>query len=160
MKPSRTSSSIPLKRHASFSCFPNITTLRLGLFSVEPDEGLIPWLSRPLRGRICLHVRPGCAEFIWSMRNWHSNLTSLWIRGFWEVSLNWARVPSNIEADRRVPMWASLQHSVFTAIPNTTPHILDGAVVTISHFRKLRVLELMANCRVLLAKSFLFNHLH
>ena len=47
--------------------FPNITTLRLGTFTVEPDLGPVPRLSRPLRGRICLlhlRFRPGCAEFL------------------------------------------------------------------------------------------------
>ena len=34
--------------------FPNITTLRLGWFDVKPDEGPVPPLSRPLRGRICI----------------------------------------------------------------------------------------------------------
>ena len=32
--------------------FPNLTTLRLGLFDVTPDEEPVPALSRPLRGRI------------------------------------------------------------------------------------------------------------
>ena len=35
--------------------FPNITTLKLSLFALEPDEGPIPPLSRPLRGKV--HVR-------------------------------------------------------------------------------------------------------
>ena len=37
--------------------FPNVTTLRLGSFSVIPDEGPVPPLSRPLRGTI----RLGCS---------------------------------------------------------------------------------------------------
>ena len=32
--------------------FPNITTLRLGSFSLRPDEEPVPLLSRPLRGKI------------------------------------------------------------------------------------------------------------
>ena len=32
--------------------FPNITTLRLDLFEMEPDEGPVPSLSRPLRGKL------------------------------------------------------------------------------------------------------------
>ena len=32
--------------------FPNITTLQLGILGLEPDEGPVPSLSRPLRGKI------------------------------------------------------------------------------------------------------------
>ena len=48
--------------------FPNITTLRLGSFAVEPDKVPVPQLSRPLRGRICIfHPRGilfGGADFL------------------------------------------------------------------------------------------------
>ena len=44
--------------------FPNITTLRLRSFTVEPDEEPIPTLTRPLRGKIYIMVaRPNCLEF-------------------------------------------------------------------------------------------------
>ena len=44
--------------------FPNLTGLRLGLFEVKPGEGLVPPLSRPLRGRIYLRCADNrCAEF-------------------------------------------------------------------------------------------------
>ena len=44
--------------------FPNITTLKLGMFTVRPDEGPVPPLSRPLRGKICVgFTRFGCIEF-------------------------------------------------------------------------------------------------
>ena len=44
--------------------FPNITTLRVGFFSVESDEGPVPLLSRPLRGKICLRdINYGSMEF-------------------------------------------------------------------------------------------------
>jgi len=36
--------------------FPNITALQLGLFELEPDEGPIPQLSQPLRGRISIYL--------------------------------------------------------------------------------------------------------
>ena len=36
--------------------FPNVTTLQLHLFMLEPDEGPVPPLSRPLRGKLQLHV--------------------------------------------------------------------------------------------------------
>jgi len=36
--------------------FPNITTLQLGSFEVKSDEGVVPPLSRPLRGKLCLHA--------------------------------------------------------------------------------------------------------
>ena len=42
--------------------FPNITTLRLCSFVLEPDEGLVPSLSRPLRGK--LHLRDLGADFL------------------------------------------------------------------------------------------------
>lgn len=35
--------------------FPNVTTLELGSFVLEPDGGPIPSLSRPLRGKLHLH---------------------------------------------------------------------------------------------------------
>ena len=38
--------------------FPNITTLRLDLFEPEPDEGTVPSLSRPLRGKLHIHEVP------------------------------------------------------------------------------------------------------
>ena len=44
--------------------FPNITTLRLRSISLKPDEGPIPSLSRPLRGKICVHVQSHCLEFL------------------------------------------------------------------------------------------------
>jgi len=57
---------------ASFSAFvslidyfPNITALQLGMFALNPDEGPLPSLSRPLQGKI--HIRPphpGCLGFI------------------------------------------------------------------------------------------------
>ena len=34
--------------------FPNITSLQLCSLQLEPDEGSVPSLSRPLRGKICL----------------------------------------------------------------------------------------------------------
>jgi len=47
---------------ASFSAFvtlvdhfPNLTTLRLVSFQSEPDEGPVPQLSRPLRGKLYIH---------------------------------------------------------------------------------------------------------
>ena len=44
--------------------FPNITTLRLGSFLLDPDQERVPTLSRPLRGKICLSdVFLGCIEF-------------------------------------------------------------------------------------------------
>jgi len=44
--------------------FPNITTLRVGFFLAESDEGPVPPLSRPLRGKICLRdINHGCMEF-------------------------------------------------------------------------------------------------
>ena len=55
---------------ASFSAFvtlvdyfPNITTLLLGPFETKPDEGPVPPLSRPLRGKVCIRARNGCAQF-------------------------------------------------------------------------------------------------
>jgi len=45
--------------------FPNITALQLGALGLEPDEGLVPSLSRPLRGRIRIRPpHPNCLEFI------------------------------------------------------------------------------------------------
>ena len=44
--------------------FPNITTLRLDSFVLEPDESPVPPLSRPLRGKLCVFdVQPGDLEF-------------------------------------------------------------------------------------------------
>ena len=70
---------------ASFSAFvtlvdyfPNITTLRLRSFELEPDGGPVPSLSRPLRGK--LYVREvrasrlsssvGSPSWTWSMGIW------------------------------------------------------------------------------------------
>ena len=45
--------------------FPNMTTLRLDLFDVRPDERQVPQLSQPLRGKIHLGYSGGnCIEFI------------------------------------------------------------------------------------------------
>ena len=45
--------------------FPNITTLQLGSVALEADEGPIPSLSRPLRGRIHFHdVQANRLEFL------------------------------------------------------------------------------------------------
>ena len=44
--------------------FPNLTTLSLGWFKLGLDEGPVPSLSRPLRGKLRIHdVGPGCLEF-------------------------------------------------------------------------------------------------
>jgi len=44
--------------------FPNITTLRLSMLTMDPEEGPVPSLSRPLRGKISLcYIHPGCVEF-------------------------------------------------------------------------------------------------
>ena len=44
--------------------FPIITTLKLAVFGVRPDEGPVPPLSRPLRGKICVgFARISCMEF-------------------------------------------------------------------------------------------------
>ena len=44
--------------------FPNITTLKLGIFTTIPDEGPVPPLSRPLRGKICVgFTGTECVEF-------------------------------------------------------------------------------------------------
>ena len=44
--------------------FPNIATLRIDWLEVEPDEGPVPSLSRPLRGKLHLHdVQDDCLEF-------------------------------------------------------------------------------------------------
>ena len=42
--------------------FPNLRTLLLQSFTLEPDEGPVPSLSRPLRGRIHVH-QVSCLEF-------------------------------------------------------------------------------------------------
>ena len=45
--------------------FPNITTLELGGFELKPDEGPVPSLSRPLRGKVSLWENiPDCLEFL------------------------------------------------------------------------------------------------
>ena len=47
--------------------FPNITSLELDSLELEPDEGLVPSLSRPLRGKAHIHfadyVQDDCLEF-------------------------------------------------------------------------------------------------
>ena len=51
--------------------FPNITTLKLAVFTVRPDEGPVPPLSRPLRGKICLgYTRASCVEFFIDLSSW------------------------------------------------------------------------------------------
>ena len=45
--------------------FPNVTALRLGMFALGPDEGPVPTLSRPLRGKLrILPPHPTSLEFI------------------------------------------------------------------------------------------------
>ena len=45
--------------------FPNITTLELRSFELEPDEGPVPSLSRPLRGKLCIRdIHDHCLEFL------------------------------------------------------------------------------------------------
>jgi len=44
--------------------FPNITTLRLRTFDLEPDEEPVPTLSRPLRGKLYIKIDDlDCSEF-------------------------------------------------------------------------------------------------
>ena len=45
--------------------FPNVTTLRLDSFKLEPESGPVPPLSRPLRGKLHVYdVSPDCLEFL------------------------------------------------------------------------------------------------
>ena len=47
--------------------FPNLTTLELLSLALEPDEGPVPLLSRPLRGRVHIYARgfhPDHSEFL------------------------------------------------------------------------------------------------
>lgn len=46
--------------------FPNITTLRLHSFDLEPDEGPVPTLSHPLRGEVQVRTKTesNCLEFL------------------------------------------------------------------------------------------------
>lgn len=44
--------------------FPNITTLQFHVFDLEPDEGPVPTLSRPLRGKVQIRAELGCLEFL------------------------------------------------------------------------------------------------
>ena len=44
--------------------FPNLTALSLNWFVLESDEGPVPSLSQPLRGKLRIHeVEPDCLEF-------------------------------------------------------------------------------------------------
>ena len=43
--------------------FPNITTLRLRWFNLEPDEGPVQSLSRPLRGKFHAHLQANFPKF-------------------------------------------------------------------------------------------------
>ena len=44
--------------------FPNISTLKFSKFAVKPDEGPVPPLSRPFRGKICVgYASANCVEF-------------------------------------------------------------------------------------------------
>ena len=43
--------------------FPSITTLRLRSFDLEPDEGPVQSLSRPLRGSLHVHIHANLPEF-------------------------------------------------------------------------------------------------
>ena len=44
--------------------FPNITALQLHMFTLEPDEGPVPTLSHPLRGKVSFHdVQVDWVEF-------------------------------------------------------------------------------------------------
>ena len=45
--------------------FPSLTTLKFSGLTVRPDEGPVPPLSRPLRGKICLRfLHSDCVEFL------------------------------------------------------------------------------------------------
>ena len=44
--------------------FPNIATLELRSFALEPDGGPIPPLSRPLRGKVHIHRVSNHLEFL------------------------------------------------------------------------------------------------
>lgn len=44
------------------SYFPNISILRPGSFKLKPDEGPVPSLPRPFRGK--LYITPGCGKLI------------------------------------------------------------------------------------------------
>ena len=44
--------------------FPNLTTLRLHRFQLEPEEGPAPSLSRPFRGKLHVHAQAGSLELL------------------------------------------------------------------------------------------------
>ena len=43
--------------------FPNITSLKLNSFALEPDEGPVPSLTQPLRGKLRIRVQVDSPEF-------------------------------------------------------------------------------------------------
>ena len=68
--------------------FPNITALQLGWFIVKPDEGPVPQLSRPLRGKIWLsYVNPDCAEFFSRLAELDLEYEELIIETYMEAEL-------------------------------------------------------------------------
>jgi len=141
--------------------FPNITALQLGLFSLEPDEGPVPSLSRPLRGKISIFPsHPNCFEFIDRLAMLDLEYEELVIEpafmfefaraGFLERILQFGA--STVEClrllcgpEREYPL-----RTVLIACSYSAFHLSDGAT-TVNHFQQLRVLELIPSrtCEVL-----------
>jgi len=113
--------------------FPNVTTLRLGSFTLTPDEGPVSPLPRPLRGKISIHdIHYHCQELVNRLAKLDLEYDELVIEPF-----------SEMEA---VVLESLLQLSARTVkrlrLKADFPY---GTVASISHFRQLRELELLLN---------------
>ena len=110
--------------------FPNITTLRLSLLALKPCEGVIPSLSRPLRGRICL----GCAtstrmEFFDRLAKLNPQYEELVLEPTLyveaEVAGNFLRLCASTAEYLRLTAIFGREHSFK---PPSSPHILSQAL--------------------------------
>ena len=135
--------------------FPNIRTLRLGPVRLEPDEGPIPPLSRPLQGEI--HVRfmtPNSLEFFTRLAKLDLEYEGLviehcvvgeetkFLESVLQLSPNTVKYLRLISALRREhPYYALASLRALTQ----SPHVLVGTPVMIGHLRQLRELEVMVH---------------
>ena len=136
--------------------FPNIATLDLGSFVLEPDEGSVPPLSRPLRGKVHIYYpRSDSLEFL----NRFAKLdleyeelvieTNLWILTEIEFVESALQISASTVKFLRLAADPECECTLFALIEKMsssnplTSHIKAEDAVTIHNFRRLRELELV-----------------
>ena len=130
--------------------FPNITTLRLGSFSLRHDEEPAPLLSRPLRGKIYIHYthQDQRWDFVDRLAKLEMEYDRLVIES--RFILRPEVLEGNLRLSPSTVRYLKLASSVQGGLPHDsqlslhslTQHTLVGPNTTLRHFQQLRELEL------------------